>query len=195
MAKRIGEISINPITGDFETNFYDNELALKMNAPVLHEQLLSADKWTFSRTNFDKSELIYSTPAVRTKGVLGDPSYFWATEIYVPADQLMSIFPHVAPLPELECPASIPDYVPPFIDLMLRAVRELGITHANQPVKKVIEAWLEDNAPEGGLSGRDIQAMATFIRLPEKKKGGSGGDNRSKTVPKTKNKAVTRKAK
>ena len=194
-AQILGEIFVNPMTGEFETNFYDNELALKNGAPVLKQQVISPEAWTFPRTNFEKGELIYSTPAVRTKGILGEPSYFWATGIYVSADQLMTLFPHVAPPPEIERHAATPEYISPYIDLMFRAIQALGITAQNQPVKKVIEGWLIDNAPAGGLSGRDIQAMATFIRLPEKKKGGSGGDNRSRTAPKTKSKPATRKSK
>ncbi len=61
-------------------------------------------------------------------------------------------------------------YSTPYIDLMLRAIKELEIDNDNQPVKDQIEAWLEEHG--SGLSGRDIERMASFVRLPEKRKGG-----------------------
>ncbi len=65
--------------------------------------------------------------------------------------------------------AAMPDHLPAYISIMLDAVQRLGITDDNQPPKKTIEAWLEDNYPH--LSGNDRSAMATFMRDPEKKKG------------------------
>lgn len=61
-------------------------------------------------------------------------------------------------------------YSTPYIDLIIKAIQELKISHANQPPKKNIVEWLEKQNPE--LSKRETGVMATIVRLPEMKKGG-----------------------
>lgn len=63
--------------------------------------------------------------------------------------------------------------------LMQSAIKELRITSENQPLKKILIEWFLEQDPK--LSTRSVEAMATLIRLPEKKKGGyhtprGGGD-------------------
>lgn len=62
------------------------------------------------------------------------------------------------------------EYSTPYIDLMIRAIKELKIDKENQPAKSQIENWFKDKSSL--ITGRDASSMATFVRLPEKKKGG-----------------------
>lgn len=62
------------------------------------------------------------------------------------------------------------EYSTPYIDLMIRAIKDLKIDKDNQPTKKRIVSWLIEKSPS--LSNREAGSMATFVRLPEKKKGG-----------------------
>jgi hypothetical protein len=63
-----------------------------------------------------------------------------------------------------------PEYLPYYMALMLNAIKELKITSENQPLKKILIEWFLKQDPK--LSARAVEAMATLIRLPEKKKGG-----------------------
>lgn len=66
------------------------------------------------------------------------------------------------------------NYSTPYMDLMFRAIQELEITSDHQPVKKVIEHWFEQQYINGQkLSQRDIQSLASFVRMPGTRKGGT----------------------
>jgi hypothetical protein len=187
----VGCAKIDPYN-DWPERDYRGQIIMHQGHSPDYVSVIGRSLWKFNDISFEDSYMLY---------YLGfsdedtDPDRYVADGITISAADFFRVFPPHERRPQTDESHAKSDYLPPYIDLMLRAIRELGITPDNQPVKKVIEAWLLDNAPAGGLSGRDIQAMATFIRLPEKKKGGSGGDNRSKTVPKTKNKTVTNKSK
>lgn len=68
----------------------------------------------------------------------------------------------------------IPEYIPPYLAFMLRAVRELPLTPGTREKKETVIEWIKDNwSPEfGKLSTRKIDSMATFLRHPEDEKGG-----------------------
>ncbi len=61
-------------------------------------------------------------------------------------------------------------YITPYITLMYEAINAFEITNDNQPAKQVIVSWLRERNPN--LSGREVEYLATFIRMPEMKKGG-----------------------
>ena len=61
-------------------------------------------------------------------------------------------------------------YQTPYMTLMTEAINALNITPNNQPPKQTIIEWLEKTNPN--LSGRERDYLATFIRMPEMKKGG-----------------------
>lgn len=61
-------------------------------------------------------------------------------------------------------------YTTPYIDLMIKAIRDLKLSKDNQPLVKNIQEWLGQQNPD--LSEREKGYMATLLRLPEMKKGG-----------------------
>lgn len=61
-------------------------------------------------------------------------------------------------------------YNPFYMQLICKIIDKFGITNNNQPPKQAILEWLQENHPN--LSQRDKEALATFVRLPEMKKGG-----------------------
>lgn len=66
-------------------------------------------------------------------------------------------------------------YVPPFIELMLEAVRHFKITTTNSaPVKKKLTHWFKGKSLPNGIKISKNQAgyMATFCRAPEQMRGG-----------------------
>lgn len=69
-------------------------------------------------------------------------------------------------------------YSTPYIDLMIKAIKELKISNNNQPLKKNILEWFNEQNMD--LSKREKDALATFIRLPEMKKGGYHKNNKQK---------------
>lgn len=69
-------------------------------------------------------------------------------------------------------------YTTPYIDLMIRAIRDLKISKDNQPPVKNIKEWLEKQNPD--LSGNEKDYLATFLRLPGMKKGGYHGGRKKK---------------
>jgi hypothetical protein len=67
------------------------------------------------------------------------------------------------------------NYLPPYVDFMVRAVAALGLT-ADQRVPKVtIEKWIRDNwrSELGQVSDKKVSSMVTFLRRPEDGKGGN----------------------
>ena len=67
-----------------------------------------------------------------------------------------------------------PEYSTPYLEIMEEVVERLKITNENQPVIKIIESEIEKVAKEKKLSLgiQKINAMASFLRLPESQKGG-----------------------
>lgn len=66
--------------------------------------------------------------------------------------------------------ANLPRYLSPYMRTMMEAIEALKITDENQPPKKNIEDWLQKNYPD--LSENERSSLASFVRLPEMKKGG-----------------------
>jgi hypothetical protein len=66
-------------------------------------------------------------------------------------------------------------YIPPFIDLMLKAAAALNVNANERADIKDIKNWLRENWPErlGGRTKAKIKYMATFIRRPEDSRGGN----------------------
>lgn len=63
-----------------------------------------------------------------------------------------------------------PDYIPYYIKIMFQVIDELNINEDNQPIKDNIVEWLRDNYPELGKT--ETEYLATFVRSPDRKKGG-----------------------
>lgn len=61
-------------------------------------------------------------------------------------------------------------YITPYISLMLEVIKALKITEEKQPVKQEIVDWLMEK--DSSLSKRELDYLATFVRLPSMKKGG-----------------------
>ena len=72
-------------------------------------------------------------------------------------------------------PLKKPTYVPPYMQFMQKAVKELDLSADKRMNKSEIIHWLESNWPSdlGGRSKSLIEYMATILRQPEHKKGGN----------------------
>jgi hypothetical protein len=70
--------------------------------------------------------------------------------------------------------ATASNYIPPYMEFMLRAVRELGLNPEQRVPKKRIISWLQlDWPPElGKPSDGKLNFMATFLRHPDDQSGG-----------------------
>ena len=97
-------------------------------------------------------------------------SWYFAKDIAVKAADLFKIFPPSKRGIDILDHIEQPEYLPYYMSLMQNAIKELKITPENQPLKKVLTEWFLKQDPK--LSTRGVEAMATLIRLPEKKKGG-----------------------
>jgi hypothetical protein len=70
---------------------------------------------------------------------------------------------------------AIPEYVSPFLQIMMDATNQFGITSSKNPPKKAeLEAYFkQQKLPDGTpISPSQAKAMATFVRPPEAMKGG-----------------------
>lgn len=70
-----------------------------------------------------------------------------------------------------------PDYLPPYLDFMLRLTLQLGLrADEPSPMKTSIEAFIRENWPQqlGEPSDQKVRLMATFLRRP----GEEGGRNK-----------------
>jgi hypothetical protein len=69
----------------------------------------------------------------------------------------------------------MPEYIPPFVALMLEAVREFGISAANpSPAKKRLTGYFEGRMVEGQtISPNLADTMATLCRSPAAMRGGN----------------------
>lgn len=67
------------------------------------------------------------------------------------------------------------DYIPPYLEFMMKAIIELDLAKKQRPLKKHIESWLIENWPPdlGSPSERLIGNMATLLRPPGAQKGGN----------------------
>jgi hypothetical protein len=65
-------------------------------------------------------------------------------------------------------------YSTEFLDLMHRAIKELGITDENQPLKKVIVDWFLKQTIDGknDVTPNQAENMASFVRKYSSSKGG-----------------------
>lgn len=67
-------------------------------------------------------------------------------------------------------------YSTPYIDLMIKAIVELNISDENQPPIDHIKEWFEQQNEfwpyDKKLSGKEIDKLSSFVRSPERKKGG-----------------------
>lgn len=199
IALRQGHINATADLAEIElhSSYDEDSFHILSHRGVKAKQLIAQERWVFDNIDFADNYLTYSAHDPETSLA----KHYAYIMIELPVSELYAVFPPQLNQEEDQVSFATPaplapiskGYTSPYIDLMMKAIKELGITNNHQPVKKVIEAWLQDNAPAEGLSGRDIQAMATFIRLPEKKRGGSGGDNLSRTAPKPKSKPATQK--
>jgi hypothetical protein len=80
--------------------------------------------------------------------------------------------------PEVRSNPEVPsEYIPPYIDFMLRVVRELELSPEHRMPKKLIEDWIKKKWPPelGNNSQRKRELMATFLRHPDDEKGGNTG--------------------
>jgi hypothetical protein len=71
--------------------------------------------------------------------------------------------------------AAKPQYVSPFLQIMIDATNRFGITHGKNPPKKAeLEAYFKkQKLPDGTpISPSQAKMMATFVRPPEAMKGG-----------------------
>lgn len=71
--------------------------------------------------------------------------------------------------------ASSHKYTPPYIEFMLKASKDLNLSHDKKANLEDIISWLNDNWP-ANLDGKSdvlIKYMATLLRRPEDKKGGN----------------------
>lgn len=66
-------------------------------------------------------------------------------------------------------------YTTPYLEIMDEVIIKLGIAKENQPTKKIIEAAIAEISQERGivLSQNSIGSMASFVRLPESRRGGN----------------------
>lgn len=67
-----------------------------------------------------------------------------------------------------------PKYLPPYLEFLVRATNQLGLSEDVRKPKADIEEWLRGNWPAelGPSSQAKISSMATFLRHPEDAKGG-----------------------
>jgi hypothetical protein len=65
-------------------------------------------------------------------------------------------------------------YTTPYLELMQRAIAELGISAANQLKKDTVMEWFRGRTVDGvPLSENNIGYLASFVRLPHSQKGGN----------------------
>jgi hypothetical protein len=134
---------------------------------------MKSSQWENIEVDWPRNRISYAVPQPGAVNVWEREKLYIAKGVSVDTEKLFELFPDQS---QKEKSAQNPAYVltgysTPYIDLMIRAIKELKISSAFQPKKKVIEHWLSKADPT--LSGRDIKALATFLRLPELRKGGS----------------------
>jgi hypothetical protein len=102
--------------------------------------------------------------------------------VQVDVKKLFSLFPGEPASDQPACnpgtlPAEsgIPPYVPPYLEFMLRASRELGLEPDQRTSKNDIIHGLKRTWPEhlGKPTKAKLEAMATFLRRPEHETGGN----------------------
>jgi len=99
--------------------------------------------------------------------------------IHFSSDQVVISKSHlddlITKLNRCESPSpSLSGYISPYIECMLRAIKENHITKENQPKHETLKQWFLDNAPaELGVTANKATSMATLIRMPEAATGGN----------------------
>jgi hypothetical protein len=95
--------------------------------------------------------------------------------------ELFSLFPPVhnpeQPPPSseaLSAEGDIVQYIPPYVEFMLRASHELGLTPEKRMSKDEIQQWIKDHWPDnlGRLSDLKCKNITTFLRDPDDEAGG-----------------------
>lgn len=97
-------------------------------------------------------------------------------DIRAPRFMVTAIWPVVAPLAPMPAadPTTGAPYRTPYMDLLDRAIAEIGISHRDQCKKEYISDWFRNQEVEGEpLSQNLADAMATLIRLPSSQRGGA----------------------
>ena len=97
-------------------------------------------------------------------------------DIRVPRFMVLAIWPVVeAPRPTLALDRETgKPYRTPYMDLLDRAIAEIGISQRDQCKKEFISDWFRGQEIEGEpLSQNLADAMATLIRLPSSQRGGA----------------------
>lgn len=90
------------------------------------------------------------------------------TDVSVFTEDLFKIFPANSNSKNLN--ASKNSYKPFYVQVIEEIINEFNISNDTQPPKQTILNWLQEKYPD--LSNRDKESLATFVRLPEMKKGG-----------------------
>jgi hypothetical protein len=68
----------------------------------------------------------------------------------------------------------LPEYVSPYIQLMLKASKELQITEDSAPTHEALKKWLSDNWPSDLIVSENLlKMMATLTRSEKHAKGGN----------------------
>jgi hypothetical protein len=115
----------------------------------------------------------------------------WINVISVQVDvrKLVTLFPATSNTKSSQCASELPPaesrvapYVPPYVEFMLRAARELDMKPDSRMPKDQIEEWIRLHWPDdlGKFSASKCQYIATFLREPADEKGGHFRQHRSK---------------
>lgn len=98
---------------------------------------------------------------------LSDGQYI---DIQVPRFLVVAIWP-----PKVTEPTNTDGtYTTPYLDLMRRAIVELGISTTCQPKKETVVAWFREQAiDQRPVSDNFARHLAAFVRLPEAQRGGN----------------------
>jgi hypothetical protein len=74
---------------------------------------------------------------------------------------------------------AVGSYMPAYLALIHRAIKELGISDDHQPKLETLINWFRSQAVDGNkVSERLAKAMATIARRPESMKGGAHSQKR-----------------
>jgi hypothetical protein len=101
-------------------------------------------------------------------------------QVHVP--RLLSLFPGDLDLEQGLCSSEalpteghVPHYVPPYVEFMLRASRELGLKPDERVPKDKIIYWIEQNWPKDWVrpSKTKLEYLSTFLRRLEDEQGGN----------------------
>lgn len=153
------------------TGRFSNSLAAPWEVPHLGRNWVMHSRWPtkIMCTEWQRGRYDWVTDALD----LPDGQYI---DIQVPRFMVEAIWPlDPKPLsqPIGEDRAERP-YTTPYLDLMQRAITELGITAEQQPKKETVMEWFrQQEIDQRAPSENHIRHMATFVRRPDTQKGGN----------------------